>query len=237
MSDMNNTNIPSHIGFIMDGNGRWATGRGMPRTEGHKEGAETFKKIVKYCRKIKIKYISFYAFSTENWKRPKEEVKAIMSLFDGFLNEIDRYADQDARVIFLGDKSVFDEKKQRRMEEIEQQSQEKCGITILVAVNYGGRDEIIHAVRTVAQKIKDGKADVSDINESMFSGYLYTNGVPDLDLLIRPSGELRTSNFLIWQSAYAELYFTDVLWPDFSEHELDKALIDYSSRKRRFGGI
>ena len=232
--------LPVHIGFIMDGNGRWAVKRGLPRKMGHREGAKAFRKIARYCKTIGIKYITFYAFSTENWKRPKDEVDEvdeIMRLFGEYLNEADDFKKDKTRIIFLGDKSAFNEDLRIRMEEIERESAVFDEMTILLAMNYGGRDEIARAARTAAEMVLKKDIKPSDINESLLSSLLYTGGIPDADLIIRPSGEKRISNFLTWQSAYSELYFTDVLWPDFTAKELDKALEDYASRSRRFGGV
>ncbi len=230
-------NLPIHIGIIMDGNGRWAAKRGLPRKIGHREGATTFKKIVSYCKNIGIKYITFYAFSTENWKRPKEEVDAIMNLFNQYLDEVRKHIDEKVRVLFIGDKSVFDESFRNKMISLEEDSKDFKAMTLILAINYGGRDDIVHSVRQIAKLVSDGMISENQIDESLISSLLYTKGIPDVDLIIRPSGEYRLSNFLIWQSAYAEYYFTDVLWPDFNEKELNLALAEYSSRKRRFGGI
>jgi len=230
-------NLPQHIGFIMDGNGRWAKKRGLPRTFGHTEGAKTFRKIVRYCKDIGIPYISFYAFSTENWKRPKDEVSAIMNLFREYIIDVRNYLSENTRMIFLGDISALDEDLQKKIRDLEYDTKDYKEMTLMMAVNYGGRDEITHAARQIAQKVKSGELEISDITENTVNDFLYTREAPDVDLIIRPSGELRLSNFLIWQSAYAEYYFTDVLWPDFSPKELDKALIDFSKRGRRFGGV
>lgn len=237
MSKLNKDNLPTHIGFIMDGNGRWAQSRNMPRKMGHREGAETFRKIVKYCKKIGIKYVTFYAFSTENWKRPEDEVNELMKLFDGYLDEVKEYTKENTRLIFLGDKSAFNAEMTQKMIEIEEYSKNFDGMTLMLAMNYGGRDDIVHAAKQLTEMAVNKEIMIDDIDEKMISGLLYTKGLPDVDLLIRPSGEMRISNFLIWQSAYAEFYFTDVLWPDFSPKELDKALVEYASRNRRFGGV
>lgn len=237
MSNYNKEKLPTHIGFIMDGNGRWAQKRNMPRKMGHREGAETFRKIVKYCKKIGIKYVTFYAFSTENWKRPEEEVNELMKLFNGYLDEVREYTKENTRLIFLGDKSAFGNDMALKMIEIEEYSKNFDGMTLMLAMNYGGRDDIVHATKQLAEMVANKAIKIDDIDEALISGFLYTKGLPDVDLLIRPSGEMRISNFLIWQSAYAELYFTDVLWPDFSPKELDKALKEYASRNRRFGGV
>lgn len=237
MSSFDKDKLPVHIGFIMDGNGRWAAKRGMPRKIGHREGAETFRKIVRYCKKIGVKYITFYAFSTENWKRPEDEVNELMKLFDGYLDEVKKYTEEKTRLIFLGDKSAFKPEMAEKMIEIEKCSSEFDDMTLMLAMNYGGRDDIVYAAKQLAEMVANKELKTEDIDENLFSALLYTKGVPDVDLLIRPSGEKRISNFLIWQSAYAEYYFTDTLWPDFTEKELDKALIDYASRSRRFGGV
>jgi len=237
MSGLNSATLPVHIGFIMDGNGRWAKKRGLERKFGHKEGAKTFRKIVRYCKELGIKYITFYAFSTENWKRPKDEVEAIMALFDQYLDEVREHTKENIRVMFIGDKSAFDENFRNKMISLEEDSKDFDAMTLILAINYGGRDDIIYAAKQAAELVKDGFISSSQIDESLFSDLLYTKGVPDVDYIIRPSGELRLSNFLIWQAAYAEYYFTDVLWPDFDKKDLDKALVEFKSRKRRFGGV
>ncbi len=237
MKELLPSQMPVHIGFIMDGNGRWAKKRGFPRKFGHREGAKSFEKIVDYCKNIGIQYISFYAFSTENWKRPKDEVEAIIGLFRKYIDDVREHIDDNVKVIFLGDKSVFDAELRRKMVKLENDSKDFTSMTLLIAVNYGGRDEIVRAVKKIAEQAKGNQLDVSTIDEGLFSRYLDTRGVPDVDLLIRPSGEMRLSNFLVWQCAYAEFYFTNVLWPDFSPKELDKAILDYSKRGRRFGGV
>ena len=229
--------LPQHIGFIMDGNGRWAKKRGLPRQFGHREGAKNFKKIVRYCKDIGLKNISFYAFSTENWQRPKEEVDTIMELFREYIVDVRNYLSENTRMIFLGDKSVFDDDLREKMIKLEEDTAHYTEMTLMMAVNYGGRDELAHAARMLAQQVKDGKLNPEDITEQSIADNLYTHGIPDVDLVIRPSGELRLSNYLIWQCAYAEYYFTDILWPDFTPAELDKAIIEYNRRSRRFGGV
>lgn len=221
----------------MDGNGRWAAKRGLPRPAGHKAGADNLRKIMDACRNRGIKYATFFAFSTENWKRPKEEVDALMRLFYDYLDEADRFTGKKARIMFLGSKEPFPEKLRERMIKLEQNSAGYDSMTIMFAMNYGGRDDIVYAARRLAAAAADGDIKPSDIDEKLFSGMLYTGSAPDADLIIRTSGELRLSNFLLWQAAYAELYSTDVLWPDFNEKELDKALEAYASRSRRFGGV
>jgi undecaprenyl diphosphate synthase len=237
MSENNSSRLPVHIGFIMDGNGRWAKKRGLERKFGHKEGARTFRKIVSYCKELGVKYITFYAFSTENWKRPKDEVESIMALFDQYLDEVREHTKENVRVMFIGDKSAFDEKFRNKMIALEEDSKDFDAMTLILAINYGGRDDIIFAAKQAAELVKEGTISSSQIDESLFSNLLYTKGIPDVDYIIRPSGELRLSNFLIWQAAYAEYYFTDILWPDFDKKDLDKALDEFKNRKRRFGGV
>ncbi|MGN0642155.1 MAG: polyprenyl diphosphate synthase [Huintestinicola sp.] len=237
MSDINEKKLPVHIGFIMDGNGRWAQKRGMPRTYGHRQGAETLKATVSACRDIGIKYATFYAFSTENWRRPQSEVDELMRLFSLYLNDAEQFKGKRARVKFLGDKSPFPSELREKMIRLEKESAPYDDITIMLAMNYGGKADITHAARQIAELVKSGDIQPSDVDEALVSGLLYTAGAPDADLIIRPSGEQRLSNFLLWQSAYAELYFSDVLWPDFDRKELEKALNEYSNRSRRFGGV
>lgn len=229
--------LPEHIGFIMDGNGRWAKRKGLPRSFGHREGAKNFKRIVRYCKDIGIKNISFYAFSTENWKRPQEEIDVIMDLFREYIVDVRKHLSENTRMIFLGDKSVFDEDLREKMIKLEEDTKHYTEMNLMMAVNYGGRDELAYAARQLAQNVKDGEINPEDIDENAIDSHLYTKGIPDVDLIIRPSGELRLSNFLIWQSAYAEYYFTEIMWPDFTPKELDKALIEFANRGRRFGGV
>ena len=230
--------LPKHVGIIMDGNGRWAKKRGLPRSAGHKVGADTFRKITKYCSKIGIKYLTVYAFSTENWRRPAEEVDFLMGLFEQYLKEALRdFQEENIRVIFLGDKTAFSPKLRSLIEEVEQVSRGKTGMTLNIAMNYGGRDEILKAVRELAEDVKAGDLLPEEINVEALEKRLYTATQPDPDLIIRPSGEYRLSNFLLWQGAYAELVFMDVLWPDFKEHDLERALDEYAARNRRFGGV
>ena len=230
-------NIPGHVAVILDGNGRWAKKRHMPRTYGHMQGSKVVEDMLYIADDLGVKYFTVYAFSTENWKRPKEEVDAIMDLLWQYLNDCDEYLEQEVRMIFIGDKSRLPERIQKRMLELEADSAKYHKMNLLLAINYGGRDEIKHATQLIAEEVQAGKLQISDITEDTISQHLYTKEVPDVDLLIRPSGELRLSNFLIWQCAYAEYYFTNVLWPDFSRAELNKALIAYAKRGRRFGGV
>lgn len=229
--------IPTHVGVIMDGNGRWAKKRGMPRKFGHREGAKTFRGITRHAKAIGIKYITFYAFSTENWKRPKDEVEAIMNLFEKYLDEVRDFIDENIRVRFIGDRSRLSERLQNKMASVEEDSKDFTSMTLVLAINYGGRDEICHAVRQIAEKVKAGEVDPSEISVDMIQQNLYTEEIPPVDLVIRPSGEQRLSNFMIWQAAYAEFYYTNILWPDFKNEDLDRAVIAYSERNRRFGGV
>lgn len=209
----------------------------MPRTFGHKAGAENLRRIINDCADMGVKYATFYAFSTENWKRPKDEVDTLMELFDTYLDKAFDFKGRKLRVIFLGDKSPFPEKLRLKMEKIEKDSLSYDTMTVMLAMNYGGRDEIVRAAVKLSSLAAAGEISPSDINEELFAGCLFTAGAPDADLIIRTSGEQRTSNFLLWQSAYAEYYFTDVLWPDFDKSELEKAFAAYASRSRRFGGV
>ena len=230
------TRLPRHIAIIMDGNGRWARKRGLPRTAGHAAGAETFRTIATYCKDIGLEYLTVYAFSSENWKRPEEEVGAIMGLLKKYLLEaISRMERDRVKMEFFGDLSPLTPELRRLCERTREISRHYEGCQVNICLNYGGRDEIIRAARRYAEDFKRGEAE--DLDEAVFSSYLYSAGVPDPDLIIRPSGEYRLSNFLMWQSAYAELYFTDVLWPDFDPGEMKKAIAAYQHRSRRFGGI
>lgn len=239
--ELTNISLPRHIGIIMDGNGRWAKQRGLKRSEGHKKGAEVFRAICEYARDIGIEYLTFYAFSTENWKRPAEEVSAIMNLFRDYLFEAQEREEENKekgmRIRYIGDRSALPEDIVRMIDELEKSSRDKDVITINLAVNYGGRDEILHAFRAIARKVESGEMKSDDISLKDIDGNLYTAGQPDPDLIIRPSGEYRLSNFLIWQAAYSEFWFSDILWPDFTADDLDKAIIDYAKRNRRFGGV
>ena len=227
--------IPRHIAIIMDGNGRWAKKRGLPRTAGHAARAETFRKIATRCKNLGLEYLTVYAFSTENWKRPPEEVAAIMTLLEKYLLEaIEKMEKEGIRLFIMGDMAPLSPRLRELAELTAEISKKLEGFQVNLCLNYGGRDEIVRAVRKYAQDYKSGL--VGGLDEEGFGRYLYSAGIPDPDLIIRPSGELRLSNFLIWQSAYSELYFTDVLWPDFSEAELDRAIEAYSRRERRFGG-
>ena len=230
--------LPRHIAIIMDGNGRWAKKRGLPRTAGHKAGAETFRRVATYCKNIGVQYLTVYAFSTENWKRSADEVGAIMSLLKRYLLEaVDSMEKENIRLHFFGDMTPIDPELRALARETDEISAHLKGFQANVCLNYGGRDEILRAARQFAQDCKEGRTDPASLDEGLFSSYLDTRGVPDPDLIIRPSGELRLSNFLLWQCAYAELVFTDALWPDFDEAELNRAILAYQQRDRRFGGV
>lgn len=226
--------LPRHIGIIMDGNGRWAKKRLLPRTAGHVQGAKAFRKCARYCSDIGIECVTFYAFSTENWKRPKDEVDAIMKLFSEYLDDAAAMTDEkDIRLKIIGDIGPLSDVLKEKIKKVMEMSAENKGMTCCIAINYGGRDDIVHAAKAL---LRQG-ADPDTVTEDSFSELLYTSGLPDVDLIIRPSGEERISNFLIWQAAYAEYVFMDVLWPDFKEKDLDLALAEYARRNRRFGGI
>lgn len=230
--------LPEHIGIIMDGNGRWAKKRGLPRKAGHVEGARTFRKIARYCSEIGIKYLTVYAFSTENWKRPEDEVGALMKLFKSYLEEaISDFKDDDVILRFMGDKSGFGEDLQALMDENEESSRDRSGMVLNIAMNYGSRDEIVRAVKSIAADVQSGAVKPDEIDEALVSSRLYTSGQPDPDLIIRPSGEYRISNFMLWQSAYTEFVIMNKLWPDFKPKDLDEALIEFSRRNRRYGGV
>lgn len=230
--------LPVHIGIIMDGNGRWAKKRLLPRPAGHRAGASNFRTITRYCSKIGVKYLTMYAFSTENWSRPAEEVGALMGLFKEYLEEALRdFMDENIRVRFIGDVSAFPEDLRKLIQEVEEASAPKTGMVLNLAMNYGGRAEITRAAQAFAREVAAGERRPEDLTEELFSSYLYTGGQPDPDLIIRPSGEERLSNFLLWQGAYAEFVYFDILWPDFKTSDLDEAIRIYSSRQRRFGGV
>ncbi len=230
--------IPVHIGIIMDGNGRWAKKRGLPRTAGHAAGAQVFRKITKHCEKRGVRYLTVYAFSTENWKRPQEEIDAIMNLLRQYLKEsLEDFGRENIRTRFIGDRSPLAPDIRQMMERAEESTRHKTGMCLNIAVNYGGRPELVQAARRLADDVQSGSLAPEQIDERQFADRLYTAGQPDPDLILRPSGECRTSNFLLWQSAYAEYIFMDVLWPDFTPRHLDEAIAEFSRRQRRFGGL
>ncbi len=236
LSEVNTLPPPRHIAIIMDGNGRWAKKRGLPRTAGHSAGAEAFRRIANYCRTLGVEYLTVYAFSTENWKRSQEEVGGIMLLLRRYLEEAIRDMTKNrVRFRFFGDLSKLSPQLQKLCYDAENQSAE-YDVQVNFCLNYGGRDEIVRAARAFAAEVAEGKRKPEELTEELFSSYLYSAGVPDPELIIRPSGELRTSNFLPWQSAYSEYVFMDVLWPDFGPQDLDKAIDEYHRRNRRFGG-
>ena len=239
---MNNINLeqnnyPEHIAIIMDGNRRWARERNLEVKEGHKQGAKNLENISKYCNNIGIKYLTVYAFSTENWKRSAEEVGALMILLQNYLNDFSKRADtENIKIKVLGDISVLSKGMQNSINKAMERTKDNTGLTLNIAFNYGGRAEIVYALKQIAKKVKNDEINIEDINEEIISNHLYTSMQPDPDLLIRTSGELRTSNFLPWQLAYTEFYFDDKYWPDFSEKDLLKAIEIYKSRNRKFGG-
>ena len=230
--------LPVHIGIIMDGNGRWAKKRFLPRKAGHSVGAEVFRKITRYCNQRGIKYLTVYAFSTENWKRPQEEVDAIMKLLREYLVEsLEDFKNENIRTRFIGDITILDKDIQDLIMEAEKSTENATGLVLNIAMNYGGRAELLTAIRLIADDVKKGKLLSKNINEAEISKRLYTAGQPDPDLIIRPSGEFRTSNFLVWQAAYSEYWFSNILWPDYKPENLEDAFREYAKRNRRFGGI
>ena len=234
--EINKEHMPKHIAIIMDGNRRWARARGKAASYGHKEGAKTLEKIVRYANKIGLEYITVYAFSTENWKRAEEEVKALMMLLQNYLDEYSKRADtENIKVKILGDITQLSDGMQKSIIKCMERTKDNTGVTFNIALNYGGRDEIIKAIKSIASDVQNGKTEINEIDEKMVSNNLYTKGQPDPDLLIRTSGELRLSNFLPWQLVYSEFLFIDKNWPDFNEEDLDKAIIEYQKRTRKFG--
>ena len=225
------------IGIIMDGNGRWAKQRGLARTAGHKRGAEVFQDITRYCNELGVESVFFYAFSTENWRSPAEEVSTIMRRFGDYLLKAFDYEKENNRVVFLGDRTALEPRYQELMDEIETRTAHNTGMTLNVAVNYGGRPEIVRAAQLLAKKVADGQLRPEEIDEAAMADMMYTCGQKDPDFILRPSGEKRLSNFMLWQAAYSELVEMDVLWPDFTRHDLDLAIEEFNRRSRRFGGI
>ena len=234
----NTTAVPRHIAIIMDGNGRWAKQRGLPRTAGHAAGAETFRRTANYCRTLGVEYLTVYAFSTENWKRSEEEINGIMRLLGNYLKEALQDMEKNhVRFKFFGDLSRLSPQLQQLCREAERVSSAYHDVQVNFCLNYGGRDEIVKAAQAFAQDVADGKCTPEELTEQKLSSYLYSADVPDPELIIRPSGEMRTSNFLLWQSAYSEYVFMNVLWPDFQPKDLDAAIAEYHRRNRRFGGV
>ena len=230
--------IPVHIAIFMDGNGRWAARRGLPRSAGHREGANTLKRTVKECNALGIKYLTAYAFSTENWNRPKEEVEALMSLLLEFLKNAEKeLSGQNIQIRVIGDVQGLSQEIRNEIARVVGNTSKNDGLTLVIALNYGSRSEIANAAARIARDVKQGRIAPEEINEKIFSDYLYTAGIPDPDLVIRPSGEQRLSNFLLWQSSYAEFWYSNILWPDFSKKDLFEALGEFQKRNRRFGGL
>ena len=237
LSDVQKQNVPQHIAIIMDGNGRWAKQRGLPRTAGHKAGAETFRRIADHCHTLGVKYLTVYAFSTENWKRSADEVEGIMKLLGRYLEEALQDMEKNrVRFCFFGDLSRLSPALQKLCQDAQNQSKD-YDVQVNFCLNYGGRDEIVKATQAFAKDVKEGKYRAEELTEELLSSYLYSADVPDPELIIRPSGEMRTSNFLLWQSAYSEYVFLNVLWPEFGPDDLDEAIAEYHRRNRRFGGV
>ncbi len=236
LKEVDKDNLPRHVGIIMDGNGRWAKRRGLPRSAGHTVGAKTLRQITEFASEMGIRYITAYAFSTENWKRPKAEVDALMDLLLEYLKDKKLLEGNEVRLKFIGDRSMLTDEIRREMENAEKESQGRTKTTLYLAINYGGQQEIVRGVKAISQKVKNGELDVSNITEETLSEELYTE-IPDVDLIIRPSGEYRLSNFLLWQSAYSEFWFSDIFWPDFKPKHFVQAILDYQNRNRRFGGV
>ena len=235
---MEHLNVPQHVAIILDGNGRWAKKKHLPRNMGHAQGSKTVERIIEDAYDLGIKYLTVYAFSTENWKRPKDEVDALMKLLRDYLkNCIKRANKNNMKVRVIGDVSRLDEDLQKKIAELKEASKDNTGINFTIALNYGSRDEMVRAMKHMADDLQSGKLQKEDITEEFFNSYLDTKELPDPDLLIRTSGEERLSNFMLWQLAYTEFYFTDVLWPDFNKKELKTAIEYYNGRDRRFGGI
>lgn len=238
MEGVNFMKIPAHIAIILDGNGRWAKAKGMPRNYGHAQGSKNVERICEEAYRMGVKYLTVYAFSTENWNRPKDEVDALMKLLRNYMKTcLKTAAKNDMKVRVIGDKTGLDEDIRNRIAELEEATKDNGGLNFQIALNYGSRDEIVRAVRRVSEDVKEGKVKPEDIDEKMIETYLDTHGIPDPDLMIRTSGELRLSNYLLWQLAYTEFYFTDIPWPDFTKEELSKAIEQYNRRDRRYGGV
>ena len=236
--DINLEKVPTHIAIIMDGNGRWAKSRFLPRAAGHKAGVEAIREVIKESQRLGVKHLTLYAFSTENWKRPEEEVGALMGLFKQYLKDaLEDLLNDDIKIRFLGDTSMFSADLQELIAETIETGKTRTGMVLNLAMNYGSRAEITRAAQNLAEQVKNGALQPSEITEQMLSDHMYTYGEPDPDLIIRPSGEYRLSNFLLWQSAYSELIFMDVLWPDFTTEDLEHCLDEYAKRNRRFGGV
>ena len=236
--EIDKNNLPKHIAIIMDGNGRWAKQRGLTRSAGHRAGAKTLEKITRYAGNMGIRNLTVYAFSTENWRRPKEEVDALMVLLGDYLDDYKRLiGDDNIRVRIIGSKTGLSEEILHKIEVVEKSTEKNDGLTLNIALNYGSREEITTAVKNICADVSEGKLLADEISEDTVSGYLYTAHMPEPDLVIRPSGETRLSNFLLWQSAYSEFWFDNINWPDFKPEDLDRAISDFQKRNRRFGGV
>ncbi|QZY56786.1 isoprenyl transferase [Crassaminicella profunda] len=236
--DLSLDRLPKHIAVIMDGNGRWAKKRGLPRTAGHKAGIEALREVIRTCSEFHIGYLTLYAFSTENWKRPVDEVSALMQLLVYYLRkEVKELHKNNVKIRTIGDISRLPENSLKEINSAVNLTKNNTGLVVNIALNYGGRNEIINGVKEICQKVKDNEIDIEKIDEHYFEEFLYTKGIPDPDMVIRPSGEFRISNFLLWQIAYSEFWFSNIFWPDFNRESLIQAIIDYQKRDRRFGGI
>ena len=235
IKEIDPNNVPKHVGIIMDGNGRWAKKRGLPRSAGHRAGAQVLRRSTEFAEGIGVKYITAYAFSTENWKRPKAEVDALMDLLLEYLKDKEQLAGKRVIIRVIGDRSALSDEINREIDVVEEYTRGREGLTLYLAINYGGRQEIVQAMKKLSEGIREGSVAPEDLTEDMISERIYTDEVPDVDLIIRPSGELRLSNFLLWQSAYSEFWFSDINWPDFSNRDFTRAILDYQNRNRRFG--
>ena len=230
--------FPKHIAIMLDGNGRWAKKRGLPRSAGHSMGAKNLENVVRYLKDTSVRYLTVYAFSTENWKRPKDEVDDLMALLEKYLRNYDELlGGEDVRLKIIGRREGLSDTLIDLINEVEEKSKNRKQLTVNIALNYGGRQEICDAAKKIAEDVKSGKIDISDIDENLFNDYVYTKNIPDPDLIIRPSGEERLSNFLLWQCAYSEFWFSNVCWPDFTPDKLEGAVADFQKRSRRFGGV
>ncbi|MBE7035108.1 MAG: isoprenyl transferase [Ruminococcaceae bacterium] len=236
LTEVDPNRLPKHVGIIMDGNGRWAKKRGLPRSAGHRAGAQVIKTITEFAGNMGIPYITAYAFSTENWKRPKEEVDALMQLLLEYLRDKEQIAGRDIKIRIIGDRSALSDEINAEIDAVHEYTKDRTGTTLYMAINYGGRQEIVQAVQDLCRKAQAGSLNPDELTEDAISERVYTEHVPDVDLIIRPSGELRLSNFLLWQSAYSEFWFSDINWPDFTTRDFTQAILDYQNRDRRFGG-
>lgn len=238
ITELDMSNIPKHIGVIMDGNGRWAKRRGLPRSAGHKRGADILENICDCCNALGVRVLTVYAFSTENWSRPQKEIDALMDLLYDYLMQVEeKFRGRDMKLKISGDISPLSDKIKKAISHAEDVTSSGKRMILNIALNYGGRDEIVRAARKIADEAANGSLKASDLTEQSFAGYLDTAGLPEVDLIIRPSGEKRLSNFMLWQAAYAEFWYSDICWPDFTEADMKQAILDYQNRDRRFGGV